>query len=640
MSDVITAIVSHKSSNNKENVPPPRTPSSSKTPGDCSSSPLRLKAPRVVFAAHNRHHPYSQNLKHLPSSKMSRQPVKSILKQPSHAFLPPPSSPGTPREVTPEPEEDALSHARYFASPLAALSASLEDHDGSALIPITQHTLIQAYTKLSTRLRLQFKAGKPSPILESLLDIPLAEKLFLPNARKTTMLSMWALQHQHLPSSVLEGSAVKFVDAMDRAISGKLGKEGKKGAGCEALTAVQMQCSRYPSVFLPHISPLLRTLLEASFTNVNFRLRAPMALGGIALGILKWQQDDPTNEALVEVREDISHTVIKFFKAPVSKGLSPSNALSKAIVEGFAGADNDLDDAPDVTASPQWSLSVLTPIVVMAREELFKSPLAISCVLESLRKGVSSKNKAQVKTATRLFWCSVVWAAAIPSESGNTWDDVGIWKVARQVKASPVNVSIVCSLLYRVEGDDRAERMRKVEMAVNFVGDLVSENQQTGVYILKRLLSSSGVSSRPGSPVKPGRNPVEETDWVPDRLVATSLLDGTILNTEWRSLGPLIKDILNNGDVCAMDDVPPLTIAEIRTPEIFSILISTWEEVVSKIVFQREEEGAVAPLIVFTIWNNLLHSQVGCISGTPHMASFMISELMEYLCRFCNAMHC
>lgn len=73
-------------------------------------------------------------------------------------------------------------------------------------------------------------------ILAALLSIPLAPKLYTPNTRKTTMLAMWALQNQRLPARVVSPLVPEFVRALERAIKGELGKEGKKGAACEALT--------------------------------------------------------------------------------------------------------------------------------------------------------------------------------------------------------------------------------------------------------------------------------------------------------------------------------------------------------------------------------------------------------------------
>ena len=66
-------------------------------------------------------------------------------------------------------------------------------------------------------------------MLEAVLAIPLAERLPTGNARKTCALAISLLQNQRLPRSVLEPCKDRIVTALQRAIDGELGKEGKKG---------------------------------------------------------------------------------------------------------------------------------------------------------------------------------------------------------------------------------------------------------------------------------------------------------------------------------------------------------------------------------------------------------------------------
>ena len=84
-------------------------------------------------------------------------------------------------------------------------------------------------------------------IIDALLAIPLADKLYTPNSRKTTMLAMWGLSSLRVPSPIFAPLAPKFVDATTRALEGKLGKGGKKGAGCEALSVRPISISVCPS---------------------------------------------------------------------------------------------------------------------------------------------------------------------------------------------------------------------------------------------------------------------------------------------------------------------------------------------------------------------------------------------------------
>ena len=67
------------------------------------------------------------------------------------------------------------------------------------------------------------------------LAIPLAQELPTPNARKTFGLVIMLIQVQRLPSAVLQPAASRIAYALQRAIDGELGKEGKKGSITDGL---------------------------------------------------------------------------------------------------------------------------------------------------------------------------------------------------------------------------------------------------------------------------------------------------------------------------------------------------------------------------------------------------------------------
>lgn len=121
-----------------------------------------------------------------------------------------------------------------------------------------------------------------SSIASALLEILRAPKHYTINSPKTTtgMLAMWAVQNIRLPSDVVAPLADNIVDALRRGIDCKLRKEGKKGAGCKALTV---------SLTSPSLEQVLtagRASKEASVGRTRTRRAGARSLGWMA--ILAW----------------------------------------------------------------------------------------------------------------------------------------------------------------------------------------------------------------------------------------------------------------------------------------------------------------------------------------------------------------
>lgn len=79
-------------------------------------------------------------------------------------------------------------------------------------------------------------------MLTHVLAIPMADELPTPNARKTCALSIWLLQVQRLPETVLLPARDRIAFALRRGMEGELGKEGKKGSACDGLK-VHTRCN-------------------------------------------------------------------------------------------------------------------------------------------------------------------------------------------------------------------------------------------------------------------------------------------------------------------------------------------------------------------------------------------------------------
>jgi hypothetical protein len=72
-------------------------------------------------------------------------------------------------------------------------------------------------------------------MLNGVLDIPLAQTLPTPNARKTYALTISFLCDLTLPSEVLGSAADRIGSAIQRGVEGELGKEGKRGSIADGL---------------------------------------------------------------------------------------------------------------------------------------------------------------------------------------------------------------------------------------------------------------------------------------------------------------------------------------------------------------------------------------------------------------------
>ncbi|KAG8901141.1 hypothetical protein FRB99_005513 [Tulasnella sp. 403] len=491
---------------------------------------------------------------------------------------------------------------------------------------LTQTAIRTIAAILSTRVLFSaFSDVSLSSIIQGFLDIPLADKLFLPNARKTTMLAMWAIQNVRVPSPVLKPLADSFITAMSRAISGRLGKEGKKGAGCEALNAVHTMCRLHPAIFLPRMHGLLYPILQlcasANSSAINMRARASAGLGGIAMGLLNWQRVTPDDPLLKETWDSLASAVGNYFDAPLQASPDPSTSetakskgkakqrppsASDALAEALrdAVANGALPEMPDVVSSPQWAMTIISCLVVFLRDTLFSSPNALSCVFECFKLSVSPKVKAQTKILARLAWPSVMWAATLLEDD----EDESIWRQIIRLKGDPIVLSITAALRSPATSPLEGQWMK---MAIKYLYELIKDNHSVAIRMLARLVDSTALESK-------------DFKWEGDRLICRQLLDASIMNQDWKSLAAVVKDIIdhkvfsqpldgeNLGGVDVMRlisvaDVRPLTRGQVQ--DCISELVAAWEEIVMRVSFYTNDTTpGRPPPVVLEIWENLVQA--------------------------------
>ncbi|KAG8939815.1 hypothetical protein FRC04_005963 [Tulasnella sp. 424] len=492
-------------------------------------------------------------------------------------------------------------------------------------------------------------------ITSALLSILLASKLYLPNARKTTMLAMWAVQNIRLPTSVVAPLADRFLEAVQRGIDGQLGKEGKKGAGCEALNAIHTLCRLYPAVFVPHMPSLLTPILHrcvpasqpaSSANSNNLCLRASAALGGIALGVLNWARIEQHDPDLKQAQTALAECLVAFFAEPASTESSPTKMsarkqqksprlpanpqaaaapLIEAILYAIAASG---DEGVDATSSPAWAISLLASLGVLFRESLFASPLGVGLFLECLSKAGSKDAKGQSKLLLRMWWPSLVWAAGMLDQT----EEARLLSLSHAEQKAHGRKSVwsqsiwhlkfmgVATLTTLLNDDPESDEDReaRIRVCMAWLRYAIKDNQAPAIHLLSQLVNTDSAGEHG-----------ERNDWHPDVVIARQLLDGAIVNHDWKTLSAFVKDVLDNkvpamvldgelGDdealygLPAVEDLRPLTQPEVRVW--FEPMVQAWRDIVGRVSFGRTpagEDGILgkAPTVVFTIWERLLHSQ-------------------------------
>ena len=376
---------------------------------------------------------------------------------------------------------------------------------------------------------------------------------------------------------------------------------------------------QYPSVFSPLWSPVIRPLVVCCLSTSNIKARAPYALGGIALGLIKWEEDSPNHNDLTAAHDSISMTTLSIFTPP-QKSSSPDakeRPLSAQITAALKTAMSPATTEQGLVGSSQWALSILTSMVVLARERLFQSPHMVSCVLECLRKVMSAKEVAKTpkspapsatrvttKVMTKLWWCSVVWAAAHHGFGDGQGDS--IFGMVKQVRVSPVSVCLIGDLIaVKTNPTSVTETVQPslvhINMAVHYLAEVIRDSQNVGIHLLRRLVTGRLVdlSTRP------------PPAWQSTHMVCPALLDGTLLNADAKSLPLLAKEAL--GEVSSLEDVRPLTYEEMQDPEVWIGLLNAWEDLVGRIPFDAGAQRNEPPEVVYEIWRVLLTVQAGCL---------------------------
>ncbi|KAG9125150.1 hypothetical protein FRC07_008788 [Ceratobasidium sp. 392] len=412
-------------------------------------------------------------------------------------------------------------------------------------------------------------------MLKVLISIPNTMPLPTPNPRKTHTAALWALQMIRLPLSIMHSPGVvdSLFVALQMAVQGKLGREGKKGSTSEGLTAVQLLTCHYPSIFGPMLPILMSDLVKclSSFMPL-IRQRAALALGGIVQGLFDWEEEEEVSaadakrtldlSAVYETRKEISEALVDTFDLEKNA----KNAMILKSIKDILGQFNPESATGTVRAgdTPHWAFSVLASLVTLVERNFFACEALHTSVVTCARIALNAK-KAAIRSAGGLLWGCVVWAwkryDAHDESRGESEESLLNEKIMAQVVVENIGFGVVASL---VETKDRSKVVmaRRLRRACRCVKNMVEERCPGAPELLGRLLSVEESPSTPTASMATDR-----------RLVPTSLLTQQLAGTDLKALAIAVNSNVAQG--VKPEEVRPLTMDE-RVSE-WPQLFSTWK---------------------------------------------------------------
>ncbi|KAF7298883.1 hypothetical protein MIND_00836300 [Mycena indigotica] len=471
-----------------------------------------------------------------------------------------------------------------------------------------------------------FNNAELSAILTEVLGIPLADQLPTPNSRKTYALSIWLLQTQRLPPSVLDGAADRIAHAIGRGIDGELGKEGKKGSASDGLKAIHDLCVYQPAIFVPKFEPLLPSMLTNLLAStLSLRTQACHALGGFARGL--------TTLPVSSLQSRISAAVVAHLTAPPPPSKSPTKSNEAAIVRTLR-ITLAATEVQNVAQGPVWALTTIAALLVLANSEAYAHDGARKVFCALLPLAVKHK-KSSIRTLACTVWRCATWAYCQPllpeSDDFEPENKGGRRKLAKIEESRMelwtrllqgmvdmgVGISTIAALLAETEHDME----ENIGLAAGILKSMTIPGKNNhlpdAIDILARMVSYEA----------------REMPWSWDKLLPRGLLSASpgLLTAEYTSLEAPVRTVL--AQCPAVDDVRPLDREELAQSGTFDKLLGVWKECIACIGLRDDEP--VLPNIVH-IWHQLLKIHISAAkekddSDTNDCAVFAVEALVEIL---------
>ncbi|KAF8679558.1 hypothetical protein RHS04_04422 [Rhizoctonia solani] len=437
-------------------------------------------------------------------------------------------------------------------------------------------------------------------MLSVLISIPNTMPLPTPNPRKTHTAALWALQMVRLPLSTLKkpGIADSLFDALQMAIQGKLGREGKKGSTSEGLTAVQCLSTHYPCILGPMLPALIGDVIRClSSPMMLIRQRAALSLGGIVQGLFDWEEEEEvsSNDAgrtfdptpIHEVRRKISEVVLEAFDLQTGGKNAVMLKAIKDIISQFGPEPSA--QGPRVGDTPHWAFSVLASLVTLLERNFFKCGAVHTAIATCAMIAFNAK-KAAIRAAGGLLWSCVVWAwkrfDEHDSTRGEGEESLKNEKLIAQVVVEHVGFGVVAALMGALDRSE-AVKNRRLRRIARTVRAMITENCAGAPELFARLLGDEDAS-------------VESNSLAIDRkLVPTNLLTQPLVGADLKALSIAVNSNIAQG--IKPEDIRPLTMDE-RVSE-WSLLFQAWKQFPGTVPMTNDGE---APELLFTTWRAIL----------------------------------
>ncbi|KAG8746012.1 hypothetical protein FRC10_006351 [Ceratobasidium sp. 414] len=467
-------------------------------------------------------------------------------------------------------------------------------------------------------------------MLKVLISIPNTMPLPTPNPRKTHTAALWALQMTRLPLSIMHspGVADSLFVALQMAVQGKLGREGKKGSMSEGLTAVQLLTSHYPSIFGPMLPILMSDLVKCLASPMPvIRQRAALALGGIVQGLFDWEEEEEVSaadskkpldlSAVHQARKDISEAIVDTFNLEKNA----KNAMILKNIKDILGqfSPESPASAGRVGDTPHWAFSVLASLVTLVERNFVACHALHTSVVTCARIALNAK-KASIRAAGGLLWGCVVWAwrryDAHDESRGESQDSLMNEKIMAQVVVENIGIGVISSLL-ETKGRSEAVAARRLRRACRCMRTMVEERCSRAPELLGRLLSTEE---------SPDTSAI--TSMAIDRkLVPTGLLTQQLAGTDMKALAIAVNSSVSQG--VGPGEVRPLTMDE-RVAE-WPQLFTTWKHFPGWV--PTTDAGEPAEVLLQT-WRALL---LATTNVQDHIPCFL--AIAEALTAFVNSKH-
>ncbi|KAG8214607.1 hypothetical protein J3R82DRAFT_9677 [Butyriboletus roseoflavus] len=470
----------------------------------------------------------------------------------------------------------------------------------------TTHVVLRLLSAMFTLPSLYqiFDDAQLGDMLARVLAIPMADELPTPNARKTCALSIWLLQVQRLPETVLLPARDRIAFALRRGMEGELGKEGKKGSACDGLKGIHDLSLHHPTTFIPAFTELLPSILANLLApTLGLRSQACHALGGFVLGCVSLPPSS--------VHARISNIVSTFLTTVVTS--SPRRSPAKpgtepGIIRTLRTTLNTVDPH-HVAQGPVWALSVLASLIVLLGPSLC-ADVRLTRTVSALLSLAMRNKKSSVRALACLLWRCVTWTYLRPPlelypEDGEGHEEVdedqdtqlareSFWKLVKSVVDMGTGVSTVAALLGDDCDDD--DRLRKALWLVKIMVNKGGQTTLDAIDIAKILVNCENNGK----------------SWSLNNLLPHSLFSSNpgLLTSDYKTLSTAVKPIF---DECPqLNDIRPLTRDQLSRDWVFNELIEIWKATLGCL---DVPDDCCLPSETLATWNGLLRANVTVFLG-------------------------